>query len=414
MATGQRTTGMGTRSTPVVKPSNAEADDETLAGLSVETLSVETLSVETLSVETLSVETLSVETLPVENMTAAQLIEAETQLLAELELIQRRERVVMLQRRVAAAHTRRDDVGQPSEPISDQDEPRRHVTPRTPFSSRTRHRREDSESDTGSTIKRRKNNESKLRVTDPKPYSGKTHRELIEFLRGCEQLYDTRPHLYNQDSDRVLYARGLLRGDPQDAWYRREEMGKDRKHTTWAQFKDFLLDELKPAALRASDVTRKWKFARQNKDQSVSRFVAFMDELEGQMEPFTDAQRRNQLFHSLRPEISDALAERLVAPETRAELVEFAIKVEETQERRRSSADWLGRRKNASTTQRVTPMPTQRPGGQAPAVTTTVTSAVHARTADNRSQSGRRTYPVMLAWSHSLCDGYVPVEIRKK
>jgi hypothetical protein len=36
-------------------------------------------------------------------------------------------------------------------------------------------------------------------------------------------------------------------------------------------------DELKPAALRASDVTRKWKFARQNKDQSVSRFVAFMD-----------------------------------------------------------------------------------------------------------------------------------------
>jgi hypothetical protein len=68
------------------------------------------------------------------------------------------------------------------------------------------------------------------------------------------------------------------------------------------------------------------------------------------------------LFHSLRPEISDALAERLVAPETRAELVEFAIKVEETQERRRSSADWLGRRKNASTTQRVTPMPTQRPG----------------------------------------------------
>lgn len=173
MATGQRTTGMGTRSTPVVKPSNAEADDETLAGLSVETLSVETL--------------------PVENMTAAQLIEAETQLLAELELIQRRERVVMLQRRVAAAHTRRDDVGQPSEPISDQDEPRRHVTPRTPFSSRTRHRREDSESDTGSTIKRRKNNESKLRVTDPKPYSGKTHRELIEFLRGCEQLYDTRP-----------------------------------------------------------------------------------------------------------------------------------------------------------------------------------------------------------------------------
>jgi len=44
-------------------------------------------------------------------------------------------------------------------------------------------------SDIELTTKKQKNNELKLKVTDLKLYLSKIHRELIEFLCECEQLY---------------------------------------------------------------------------------------------------------------------------------------------------------------------------------------------------------------------------------
>jgi hypothetical protein len=64
--------------------------------------------------------------------------------------------------------------------------------------------------------------------------------------------------------------------------------------------------------------------------------VAYLDELETQLEPYTEEQRVNHLLHGLRSDISDVIMERLEIPQTREALIALAIKIEETQEGKKS------------------------------------------------------------------------------
>jgi len=54
-----------------------------------------------------------------------------------------------------------------------------------------------------------------------------------------------------------------------------------------------------------------------------------MNELEEQMQSFTDKQRHNQLLYSLQSEISDALTEHLIASEMQVKLIELTMKMKE-------------------------------------------------------------------------------------
>jgi transposase InsO family protein len=266
------------------------------------------------------------------------LADEERQLQAELDTLRRTERIAILRREVDEAK-RRSIRGwrNEAEPADDLED---GATTSSSAVAATPPRRANDLEEAGdeyadhAPAKRHRVDDTAMKVIDPKPYSGTNHREYLEFIRGCEQVFETRPTHYRFAADRVLYARGLLRGDPQNAWYRKEER-EGRFNISWEEFKDFLLDELKPASLREVDVVRKYRSAQQGRDQKVARFAAYMDELEAQMEPYTEAQRCNHLLHALRPEISDRIIERLEPVKSREELIAMAIKIEETVERRR-------------------------------------------------------------------------------
>ncbi|KAI9708869.1 MAG: hypothetical protein M1812_007861 [Candelaria pacifica] len=131
-----------------------------------------------------------------------------------------------------------------------------------------------------------------------------------------------------ESEHRILYARGYLKGEPQNAWYRREETGRGRETITWAEFKEFLHNKLKPAHIRAINVQRKYKAARQQSSQKVQQFIAYFNSLEIQMEPYTESQRMNHLLQALREDITVQLHQRATEPQTREELITAAINIE--------------------------------------------------------------------------------------
>ena len=123
--------------------------------------------------------------------------------------------------------------------------------------------------------------ESRLKVPDPPYYKGSGQREFTDWIQKVEHVFWICSVLYKADSNKILIAVSYLAGDPVDAWYRHEkETGLD-EILTWAAFKDFLQKEVKLSSLQVADVQRHWKEAKQGRHQTVSKFVAYLDELEG-------------------------------------------------------------------------------------------------------------------------------------
>ncbi|KAI9871045.1 MAG: hypothetical protein M1823_008560, partial [Watsoniomyces obsoletus] len=60
-------------------------------------------------------------------------------------------------------------------------------------------------------------------------------------------------------------------------------------------------------------------------------FVAYLDELEQYMDPYTERQRAFTLLDGLRPDIGRKIRERADMPEKRSEMASLAINIEEAQ-----------------------------------------------------------------------------------
>ena len=60
--------------------------------------------------------------------------------------------------------------------------------------------------------------------------------------------------------------------------------------------------------------------------------MAYLDELEGQMEPYTEDQRCQHLLNSLRPELRRKIIEQPTTPQKRAKLLTLAIRIEDAQQ----------------------------------------------------------------------------------
>jgi hypothetical protein len=110
---------------------------------------------------------------------------------------------------------------------------------------RSRERPRSSGSSDDSTTHRERKKSKQIDVPKPELYYGKSRRELTEFTRACEQLFEAKPTRYDTEKRRVLCARGYLRGEPQDTWYRKEDAGETQDYT-WKQLKELLLNELLP------------------------------------------------------------------------------------------------------------------------------------------------------------------------
>ena len=177
----------------------------------------------------------------------------------------------------------------------------------------------------------------------PEKYRGENRQAFVEWTRACEQVFDIRHHLYRNDQDKIKMARGYLGGAPQRAWYRVRDAG-DTANMTWDDFKKLLENDLKPATLRDVDVRRAYYCAAQGPNQRVHSFANYLEELEDQMEPFTDKQRCERLFFGLRENITKQILDKRATLTHRNQLLELAILVEETSDRTRPDRGIVPRR----------------------------------------------------------------------
>ncbi len=252
--------------------------------------------------------------------------EEEERLRKELEHLRRKNRVMDLRRQVAEARRLSESAGE-ERGIGNS----RTVTDRGYRQSTSLRSSDDDDRIPDLPAKRRRIQDPAVTSIGPKPYHGQTSTEYIAFTRACEQFFDSRSVEFRNDEDKISYAMELLPNDLQAAW-RRETT---RHESTWNRFKNFLLDELEP---NSSNTSRNYFNMRQGRDQAVGDFVVHLCEMEGQLGPFTDTQRRDRLLHSLRPDISDPIHEEPELPSTLAELIDLAIAVEDRNKRQQQSA----------------------------------------------------------------------------
>ena len=243
--------------------------------------------------------------------------EEEERLGKELEYLSRKNRVMDLRRQVAEARRQSESAGEERD-IGNS----RTMTAKGYPQSTSIRSSEDDEQKPEVSSKRRRVKGPTPNSTDPKPYHGSTSTEYLAFTRACEHIFEGRPVDFRRNEAKISYAVEFLPKDLEAAWRR----ANSKHEHTWATFKNFLLDELEPSS---SNISRSYYNARQGRDQAVGDFITYVYGLEDQMEPFTDAQRRDHLLYSLRPEIIDAIREGPQQPHTRSELVDLAIAIED-------------------------------------------------------------------------------------
>ena len=187
--------------------------------------------------------------------------------------------------------------------------------------------RADLDYDDSPQAKRQRKEEAIRQIEKPRPYYGNSQRELTAFIRACKQVYDVKESAYRQDRPKVIYARGFLRNDIQNDWYREEER-IDWETYTWAKFKSFLQEALQPAAIREVEAFTQYLAAYQKPNQTVAQFASVLDELESKILPVPEKHRAIRLMVGLKPAIRKDVSKQMPSPDNRKALLELAIRSE--------------------------------------------------------------------------------------
>lgn len=166
-----------------------------------------------------------------------------------------------------------------------------------------------------------------VRGIKPKPYNNDSLQALREYLRRCETAFRLEPGVYSDDVRKVLYASQFLTGETAATWLRLEKQnGED--NTSWKEYSTFLRDLQQDPVTRAMTLACEYNEARQRPGQTVVQFVNYMDQLEAELPPYTDAQRALHLYAKLLPEIQPIMNNYQELPKTRANMIKLAIQIE--------------------------------------------------------------------------------------
>ncbi|KAI9776181.1 MAG: hypothetical protein M1816_005408 [Peltula sp. TS41687] len=207
-----------------------------------------------------------------------------------LKAIQKKRRVAALHRQIEAERKALEE-GAPLPTLTGAIRPRSDTSATmAPAPKRSRRNGSDSEDD------------SRLRVKDPKTYEGKNQGELTP----------------------SPWTASVFLGP---SWNLKvERLGDD--YRTWSNLKDCLQNDLRPKALRAKDACSKWLQASQHQNQTVSSFVNYIDQLEKDLPPISEDMKGLRLMCAFRPEIELAIEQQADIPETREGLITLAINID--------------------------------------------------------------------------------------
>ena len=193
---------------------------------------------------------------------------------------------------------------------------------------------EDDDDAASSSSKRRRRNVDEYAETNvkapskPPEYLGKTVRQHTDFIRECNQIFDLDPKTFRSDFVRITYASKAVKGEAGDAWDRCLRF-EDGKSYSWDQFATFLLDLIQSPANRYHSSILKYEEAKQGATQTVQSFVAYMDQLESELEPYTEKLRMQHLLAKVRPELREKVTEYPSPMTDRPELIRLLSQFEE-------------------------------------------------------------------------------------
>lgn len=149
------------------------------------------------------------------------------------------------------------------------------------------------------------------RVKEPKVYKGESTQELNEFMASIRAIFRYQPRVFPTEQSKVAFAAQYLEGDPMKEWDNRcasqEEGYMDPMDI--AGFEEFLQDLHVDPANRQRIAALRYNVANQRKGQSIRKFVAYLEELEREMEPYTESQKTTHLLTKIHPKMRQRLLE---------------------------------------------------------------------------------------------------------
>ena len=186
-----------------------------------------------------------------------------------------------------------------------------------------RSRVEESEEEEDTTTHRAK-------VVEPANYQGKSLAELTDYNRTCKRAFDYQPTQFKRRRDKVTWAAMYIKGAPAREWekYTKEGGSLDIE---WDTYIEFFRNLISHASNRGRTYAMKYQTARQLPDQGIRAFLNYMEELEDQLEPYTETQKVEHLLTRIHPEMHQRLVENgfLLQERTRQELVNQIALLEE-------------------------------------------------------------------------------------
>jgi hypothetical protein len=186
------------------------------------------------------------------------------------------------------------------------------------------------------------------RVKEPKVYKGDSTRELNEFMASLRAIFRYQPGAFPTEQSKVAFAAQYLEGDPMKEWDNRCAAQDEGYRDTLdiAGFEEFLRDLHVDPANRQRIAALKYNGALQRKGQSIRKFVAYLEDLEREMEPYLTSIRRRKARNT---RTASEVASEVVSEEEEATLE--AVKLHNPLAKKGHNNPRAGRRHSRAETQ---------------------------------------------------------------
>ena len=195
-------------------------------------------------------------------------------------------------------------------------------------------------------LSRQERNFSPQEVRD---YVGGSVAAAQAFIRGCETVFRTQPHIYYYQHDKYMYAVSRFRGPVQSNWPAKERQLSDHE-LTWINLRRWILDREQDPHNRSITFALRLFCDKMSEGQKVESYITHLEnaEMEIDMEEMTEAQKCYLLIAGVTPTLRNKLMEQQHIPLKRAELVPLLTRLEQNLHRRTDKPKALEQRNDGA------------------------------------------------------------------
>ena len=127
-----------------------------------------------------------------------------------------------------------------------------------------------------------------------------------------------------------------LTGDPQAQWFSHCANDLKLNDVTFDDFENFLLNLIADSVNRRLNAYERWEEAKQNSNQKITTFKAYLKDLESHLPEFEETHKAFIFLAKLRHELKQKIFGTESVPDTREGILEVAIMQKKNLERQRS------------------------------------------------------------------------------